>query len=156
MAQGPSFNSLQRTTDAVGMTSGQTARLTIVYPTVPAPLLQTLCSVTLVIKDTQGAVLKSMTVDKLVGGTGVTLDVNADNELSSRTFPAGAARVQIYGLSIATCHLVTSLEILDNLTLKTIAVAGSHQTYPVTISTRVTASKSELSGSTQLDSTTNH
>lgn len=33
MAQGPSFSNQQRTTDVVGITPGQTARLNVQYPT---------------------------------------------------------------------------------------------------------------------------
>ena len=51
LAQSPSFQNQQRTSGVVGITAGQTARLNVVYPTVPAPLLQVMCSVILAIAD---------------------------------------------------------------------------------------------------------
>lgn len=128
MAQGPSFNNVQRTTWGVGIAAGQTARLTILYPTVPAPLLQVLCSATLTIADDQRKNLKSITVPQISGGNSVSLDLNADTDL------AGMARTQIHGISIAAngCRLITTLEIIDNITQKTVVVVGSDQTYPIT------------------------
>jgi hypothetical protein len=64
-------------------------------------------------------------VSQIAPGTLVSLDLNADTDL------AGAARTQIYGLSFTPgCQLVTTLEIIDNITQKTVVVIGSRQTYP--------------------------
>jgi len=126
MAQGPSFNNQQRTTGLVGLTPGLTARLNVLYPTAPAPILQIQCAATLAIADDQGGVLKSISVPQLSGGHGVSLELNADTDL------AGHTRTQIHGKSIAPlgCRLITTLEIVDNVTLRTIFVVGSETTYP--------------------------
>jgi hypothetical protein len=125
LAQGPSFGNQQRTTGAVGITAGQSARLTVLYATAPAPILQPTCPVTLDIADDQGKVLKSSNTPQLIAGKSVSVDLNADTDLT-------AVRTQIHGFSITTngCNLVTSLEIVDNPTQKTVIVVGSQVTYP--------------------------
>lgn len=126
MAQGPSFQSRQRTSGVVGVASGQTARLNVVYPTAPAPILQVLCSAILAIADDQGKILKSDNISQLIAGRSASLDLNADTDL------AGSPRTQIHGVSIAPtgCNLVATLEIIDNATQKTVVVVGSEPTYP--------------------------
>ncbi|HTC90296.1 MAG TPA: hypothetical protein VK686_18440 [Bryobacteraceae bacterium] len=128
LAQSPSFQNQQRTSGVVGITPGQTARLNVVYPTAPAPILQIMCSVTLAIADDQGKILKSDNVSQLIGGKSVSLDLDADTDLP------GVARTQIHGQSIAPngCRLVATLELIDNSTQKTVLVVGSEQTYPLT------------------------
>jgi hypothetical protein len=127
MAQSPSFQNQQRTSGVVGIAPGQTARLNVLYPTAPAPILQVLCSATLTISDNQGKILKSVNVSELIAGKSVSLDLNADTDLP------GAARTQIHGFSIAPngCRLVTTLEVTDNSTQKTVMVVGSEPTYPI-------------------------
>jgi len=126
LAQSPSFQNEQRTTGILGITAGQTARLHVLYPRAPAPILQVLCTVSLGIDDDQGNNLKSKDPAQLTPGKSFSLDVNADTDL------AGAPRTQVYGFSIAanSCHLVTNLEIIDNATQKTIAVIRGETTYP--------------------------
>ena len=126
MAQQSPFTNQQRTSGALGITPGQTARLSVLYPTAPAPILQVLCSATLAIVDDQGKALKFKDFSQIVGGKSVSIDVNADTDL------AGVARTQIHGFSVAPngCHLVTSLELIDNSTQKTVLVVGSELTYP--------------------------
>jgi hypothetical protein len=123
----PSFQNQQQTSGVVGITGGQTARLSVLYPTAPAPILQVLCAATLVIADDQGKVLKSMDISQLIAGKSVSVDLNADTDL------AGAARTEVHGFSIAPngCHLVATLEIIDNATQKTLMAVGSRTTYPV-------------------------
>ena len=127
MAQSPAFQNQQRTTGAVGIAPGQTARLNVVYPTAPAPILQIICSATLVVADDQGNILKNNSVSQFIAGRSVSLDVNADTDLS------GSARTEIHGYSIAPngCRLVTTLEIIDNATQKTVMVVPAESTYPV-------------------------
>ena len=128
---GPGFQNWQQTSGVVGSTPGQTARLNVVYPTIPAPFLQTLCSTNLVIADDQARILKSASVNQLVGGRSASLDLNADIDL------AGSARTQIHGLTVAPggCHLVMTLEIIDNITQRTVVVVGGERTYPPTQTT---------------------
>lgn len=125
IAQSPSFQNQQRTTNVVGVAIGQTARLNVLYPTAPAPILQAVCSVTLNIADDQGNLLKTTTVSRLIGGKSVNLDVNADTDL------AGSARTEIHGYVVTPgCSLTASLELIDNATQKTLLVVGSALTYP--------------------------
>jgi hypothetical protein len=127
LAQAQSFQSQQQTTGVVGITVGQTARLNALYPTVPAPVLLRLCSVTLVIKDDQGGLVgTSKDFSQLAAGKSVSIDVSGDTDLS------GAPRKQIYGAAIAPngCHLVTTLEIIDNASQKTVLVVGGEPTFP--------------------------
>lgn len=147
LAQSPSFQNLQRTSGVVGITPGQTARLNVLYPTAPAPILQIVCSVSLSIADDQGKILKSDNVTQLVAGRSVSLDLNADTDLP------GVARTQIHGLSVAPngCRLLATLELIDNSAQKTVLVVGSEQTYPLTPSTpiisRQTSAPSDTSAS---------
>jgi hypothetical protein len=138
MAQspGPSFQNRQQTTGVVGIAGGQTARLNVLYPTAPAPILQVLCAATLVISDDQGKTLKSSDTVPLAAGRSISLDVNADADLT------GTARTQIHGFSIAPngCQLVTTMEIIDNITQKTVVVVGSMTTYPPSPATMATLS----------------
>jgi hypothetical protein len=124
----PAFTNQQQTTGAIGIVAGQTARLNVVYPTAPAPILQVLCSVTLAISDASGNVLKSKDVPQLIAGKSVSLDLNADTDLT------GPGRTQIFGFSIAPngCRLPTSLEIFDNTTQKTLVVVRGEPSYPIT------------------------
>jgi hypothetical protein len=128
MAQGSLTSTQQHTSGVVGITTGQTARLNVLYPSVPAPILQILCSATLVIADDQGKILKSQDAQQLIGGKSVSLDLNADTDL-----PSGANRVQIHALTLTPnpgCTLVPTLEIFDNATGKTVVVVGSKVTWP--------------------------
>jgi hypothetical protein len=141
MAQSPSFQNQQETSGVVGITPGQTARLNVLYPTAPAPILQVLCSAILTVSDDQGKTLKSDNVSELTAGKSVSLDLNADTDLPS------VARTQIHGFSIAPngCRLLITLEIIDNSSQKTVIVVGSEATYPIsqaaTIFSRTTASR---------------
>lgn len=120
------FNNVQQTTGGVGLAAGQTARLTIYYATAPAPILQIACSASLTIADDDRRNAKNSVVSQLQGGSSASVELNADTDLG------GAARTQIHAWSIAPtgCHLVTTLEIIDNITQKTVLVVGSEQTYP--------------------------
>ncbi len=110
---------------SVGITGGQTARLNVVYPSILGIALQQVCSVTLTISDDQGNTLKSVSVAQLIAGHSVSVDLNADTDLVGKT------RTQIHGSSAAPlgCQLITSLEIIDNLTQKTTVVVGALSVY---------------------------
>lgn len=106
MAQSP-FQNQQQTSGVVGIAPGQTARLNVLYPTAPAPILQVLCSATLGIFDDKGGVLQSESFPQLSAGKSVSIDLNADTGLP------GVPRTQIHGVSVAPngCRLVLTLEI---------------------------------------------
>ena len=60
--------------------------------------------------------------------------MNADTALAAQTVLAGTVpRTQVHGFSITPntgCQFVTNLEIIDNATQKTVAIAGSQVTFP--------------------------
>ena len=95
------------------------------YPSILGIALQQLCSVTLTISDDQGNTLKSVSVAHLITGHSVSVDLNGDTDLVGKT------RTQIHGSSAAPldCQLITSLEIIDNLTQKTTVVVGALSVY---------------------------
>ena len=126
IAQTPVTAHQQMTSGVVGITAGQTARINVLYPTAPAPILQPLCSVTLNIADDQGKILKTVTVSQFVAGRSISLDLNADTDLT------GNPRTEIHGYSVAPagCNFTGTLELIDNITQKTVLVIGSRQTYP--------------------------
>jgi len=135
------FNTRQYDTGAVGITAGQTARLTVLYPTVPAPVLQVLCSATLVIEDDQANTVKDVTVSQLVAGKSASLSLNADTDL-----PAGSGPTQIHARVLTPapaggggggCTLVPTLELVDNLSGKTTVVLKGEITYPFAQATPV-------------------
>ena len=125
MAQGPGFNDRQSTTGMVGMTPGQTARLNVLYPTVPAPLALINCAATLTLFDDQGNVLKTASFAQLIPGRPVSISANGDTDLPTQT------RTEVYGLSFTSgCSLVSTLEIIDNATQKTVVTVMGQETYP--------------------------
>jgi hypothetical protein len=125
MAQAPSLENRQRTTGVVGITQGESARLNVLYPTAPAPILQPNCTVALNIADDQGKILKSSGLQPILPGKTLWLDLNADTDLTT------AVRTQIHGSTISpACNLVTTLEIVDNATQRTVVVVGSEPTFP--------------------------
>lgn len=126
IGQTPLAANQQMTTGVVGIAPGQTARINVLYPTAPAPILQPLCSVNLNIADDQGKILKTLAVSQFVAGRSVSLDLNADTDL------AGSPRTEIHGFSVAppACIFTATLELIDNITQKTVLVIGGRQTYP--------------------------
>src|SRR5437868_3841423 len=117
----------QYTSGAVGLTAGQTARWNIVYPTIPAPFAtQAMCPAAVAIGNEHGTILASRDVPPLIGGNSASIELNADTQ----ALPVGG-RIQIHGFaSTGGCSLVTSLEIVDNATQKTVVVLGGKLTYP--------------------------
>jgi len=116
----------QLTSGVVGITAGQMARWNVLYPTAPAPILPPVCSVALNITDNQGRNLKTNTFSGFIAGKSVSLDLNADTELT------GMLRTEIYASALAPagCNFIATLELIDNITQKTVLVVGAKQTYP--------------------------
>ena len=121
----------------VGIAAGQTAKLNVLYPAVPAPLLQAMCSVTLSIVDDQGTVLKTQDV-QLLGGKSASISLSADTELSGHA-------AQIHALTVTPpvsgaggyCTILPSLDIVDNTTGKTLLHLETVITYPVPVAARI-------------------
>ena len=125
-AQSPLAQFAQVTSGVIGITPGQTARFNLLYPTVPAPILQILCSATLVFADDQGKTLKTTSVSQIIASRSVSLDLNADTDLT------GSPRTQIHAFSTGPsgCAFTGTLELIDNNTQKTVFVVAARKTYP--------------------------
>jgi len=137
-AQGDFVPSQQHNSSVVGIAAGQTARLNVLYPSIPAPLLlQVMCHVTVSIVDDQGGILKTQDF-QMVGGRSVSISLNADTDL-----PAHAAQIHALTLTPATssaggyCQVLPSLDIVDNATGKTLVHLETTVTYPIPLALRV-------------------
>jgi hypothetical protein len=121
----------------VGIAAGQTAKLNVLYPSIPAPFLQAMCHVTVSIVDEQGGVLKTQDF-QMVGGRSVSISLNADTDL-----PAHAAQIHALTLTPAAspaggyCQVLPSLDIVDNVTGKTLVHLETTVTYPIPLALRV-------------------
>src|SRR5258707_1334242 len=77
----PVFQQAQ-TTGMVGLADGQTARLNVLYPGVPAPLATgIICSAQLIFLNDQGSVLKTALVH-VTGGKSASLDLSRPADLA--------------------------------------------------------------------------
>jgi len=91
------------------------------------PILQPVCSVDLNVADDQGNSLKTASVSQFTAGRSVSVDLNSDTDLP------GKPRTQIHAYAVAPdgCNLTATLELIDNISQKTVLVIGSKQTYPL-------------------------
>jgi hypothetical protein len=130
-AQGNFIASQQHNSSVVGIAAGQTAKLSVLYPSVPAPLLQVMCAVTVSIVDDQGTVLRTQDF-LMLGGKSVSVSLNADTDLP------GDHHAQIHALTLTPataptggyCSVLPSLDIVDNATGKTVVHLETTVTYP--------------------------
>jgi hypothetical protein len=132
-----------RTTGAVGIAYGQTARFNVLNRGIAAPAVGVVCSAVLSYYDGKGAMLKQSTVTVLPGQIG-SLDLFSDVDLalpaaqrkqiratvSVPLIPPPAASATDSKPSPA-CHLVGTLEIFDALSGKTEVVLGATHPVPV-------------------------
>lgn len=132
VAQEDFLHPQQQDSSLVGITAGQSARLNVIYPTIPAPIFQAACSVKLVIADDQGGILKSQTFT-LTGGQGASISITVDTDGS----PNGHMQVHGYshtaGTSAAStsfCTVIPSLDVVDNASGKTVVHLETKVTYP--------------------------
>jgi len=138
-AEGSTPPAQQQDSSSVGIAPGQTAKLNVVYPTVPEPVLQPLCTVTLGIADDQGNVLKNQEF-QISGGKTVSLSLDADTDLTSSQ---GHAQIRGLTQTPATssgggyCSLIPSLDIVDNATGKTTVHLETRVTFPPPTAIRV-------------------
>jgi hypothetical protein len=145
VAQEGFIPSQQQDTALVGITAGQSARLNVIYPTIPAPVAQVGCGVSLVIADDQGKILKFQNF-VLNGGHGASISINSDLDGP----PNG--RMQIHGYTntattsaapASFCTVIPSLDVIDNITGKTVVHLETQVTFPrPTISVSTAAGKS--------------
>jgi hypothetical protein len=104
VAQTQSLPLQQSTTSAVGITRGQTARLTVTVPYIithlpPEPIQYLPVNVDLVIRGQNGAVLASKNVPQLSVSSIASVELNAD------TAGLSAGTTLIYGGSSSVCAL---------------------------------------------------
>ncbi|HEY2845351.1 MAG TPA: hypothetical protein VGJ09_16930 [Bryobacteraceae bacterium] len=126
----------QQDSTIVGIAAGQTARVNVLYPSIPAPFLQAQCSVTLNIVDDQGKILKTQDF-QISGGKSVSLSLNADTDLT------GNHQAQIHAQTHTPasspgggfCTVIPSLDIVDNVSGKTVLHVEAQVTYPLTLRT---------------------
>jgi hypothetical protein len=81
VAQPTVVQNQQLTSGVVGIVPGQTARVSLLYPSAPAPILQPLCSATINIADDHGSIIKTATITQFTAGNTVSLDLNGDTDL---------------------------------------------------------------------------
>jgi len=128
-----------QTSVMVGLTSGQTARLNALNPGVPAPFATAaLCPAQVSFLDDQGNVLKTEAIT-VIPGKSVSFDLDRDKDVISSTgrleiratlsFPpltpaVASTTPPVPGAVVVVpyCSLTPSLEIVDNLTAKTLVV----------------------------------
>ncbi len=125
----------QRSSGMVGIAEGETARVNLLSPDLPAPLATgVMCSATVSFVNAQGTVLKSGTLTAIPGqSVHIDLDTVADlkyavNERHEiRTTiqvpvvppPSGSATA-----AVPVCRLIPTLEIFDTLTGRTSVILG--------------------------------
>jgi hypothetical protein len=130
-----------RTTAMAGIAAGQTARLNLLNPGVLPPALGVVCTATVTYYDGSGAVRKTAPVT-VAPGTSQFVDLHSDSDLSLAAntraeiratiaqpliLPPSASATSAESTSktpVPACQLVTTLEIFDNITLRTEAVVG--------------------------------
>jgi hypothetical protein len=134
-AQSTTTNTLQ-TTAMAGIAYGQTARLNLLNPGVQPPALGVTCIGTVAYLGADGTVLKTASVTVAPGKSEeVDLHSAADLNLAAGdrreiratiAIPAAVSPTSGTGTATATpvCKLISTLEIFDNLTLRTEAIVG--------------------------------
>jgi hypothetical protein len=124
------------TSGSIGLTSADSVRWNVLNPPMPAPIVAPTCNVTLSFLNGPGNVLKTETVT-LKAGESRSLT------LSAADFPSGGNPTGIYALAVVpvtgptdqptptgTCTIVTTAEIIETATGKTLAVSNGTQVRP--------------------------
>jgi hypothetical protein len=130
-----------QTTGMVGLGDAQTAQLNLLNPGVEAPAIGVVCSAAVSFVDADGTVLKSTTLT--VGpGKSMPFILRSDTDLH---MVAGDRReiraiISIPGIlppattaastPVAPCHFISTLEILDTVSGRTLVVLGHVETIP--------------------------
>jgi hypothetical protein len=126
------FNAVQQQDSAAtGLTAGQTARLSVYYPTVPAPVAQVLAFVTLVIEDENRNVLAKQDFE-IAGGQTVSVIVNGNSLLAvdGRSVLIHAFTQTAGGAADAFPLVIPGLDIVDNASGRTVVHLDAKLTYP--------------------------
>src|SRR5262245_23096345 len=128
------FNAVQQQdSGATGLTVGQTAKLSVYYPTVPAPVAQVLAFVSLVIEDENRNVLARQDFQIAAGQT-VSVSVNGNSLLAAdrRSAQIHAITQTAGGAADAFALLISGLDIVDNTSRRTVVHLDTKVTYPRT------------------------
>ena len=126
------FNAVQQQdSGATGLTAGQTAKLSVYYPTVPAPVAQVLAFVRLVIEDENRNVLAKQDFQVAAGQT-VSVSVNGDSLLAAdrRSAQIHAFTQTAGGAADAFPFVIPGLDIVDNTSGRTVVHLDTKVTYP--------------------------
>jgi hypothetical protein len=86
------------------------------------------CNAIVVIEDENEGVLASKNVQQLIGGRSVSIDFNVDSAPQ-----AGPIKVHGFSITSTGCHLITTLEVIDNATQKTVVVVPSEVSFPFSV-----------------------
>jgi len=125
----------QRSSGMVGIAEGQTARVNLLSPDLPAPLATgVMCSATVSFMNAQGAVLKSGTLTVIPGQSmHIDLDTDADLKYAVNERHEIRATVQVpvaptpaggTAAVVPVCRLIPTMEIFDALTGRTSVIVG--------------------------------
>jgi hypothetical protein len=140
-----------KTTGAVGIAYGQTARFNVLNRGVAAPAVGVVCSAVLSYYDGKGAMLKQSTVTVLPGQIG-SLDLFSDVDLALPAVQRKQIRATVSvplivppptstgtaSVPTPSCRLIGTLEIFDALSGKTEVVLGATHLIPVIVATPAT------------------
>lgn len=137
-----------RTTGMIGVAEGQIARLNVLNPGLLPPAAGAACSAALTFMDANGKVLKSTTVS-VAPGQASLFDLSGDTDLglaldtreeirATITIPAivpvsstSSSTSTTPDAPVASCQLISTLEIFDSITRRTQAVLGGTHDVPV-------------------------
>jgi hypothetical protein len=139
-----------RTTGAVGIAYGQTARFNVLNREVPAPSVGAVCAAVLTYYDGKGVMLKQSTVTVPLGQIG-SLDLFSDVDLQLPAVQRKQIRATVSVPLVpppassaadtkptTACRLVGTLEIFDTLTGRTEVVLGATHPMPAAAATPAT------------------
>jgi hypothetical protein len=134
VAQGNFVPPQQQDSGLVGLAMGQTARFSVLYPGIPAPVALVQVPITLIIEDDQGNTLASQDF-VLTGGIGrkaAAISVNADTIM-----PAGMSKLLIHAYSLIPGNqtgkfplVLPGLDIVDSAIGRTSVHLETRVTYP--------------------------
>ena len=141
VAQGNFVPPQQQDSGLVGLATGQTARFSVLYPGIPAPVAQVGVLITLIIDDDQGRTLVSQdfALTGGIGGKAASVSVNAD-----AIMPAGMSKLLIHAYTLMPGNstgwfplVIPGLDIVDNATGRTSVHLETRVTYPREVDSRV-------------------
>lgn len=122
-------------TGLVGLAAGQTARFSVLYPGIPAPVALVGVAITLVIEDDQGNTLatQDFLLSGALGAKSASLSINADS-----ITPPGRNSILIHAYTLMAGYatgqfplVIPGLDIVDNTNGKTVVHLETRVTFPL-------------------------